>query len=68
MILWPISRKDGELMYNCDKCGKTSKPKEKCNIVPIKFRTKHYPEGTIGQEIVKEQKICNECNEIESSK
>lgn len=56
-------------MFRCDKCGKNSKPREKCNIVPVKFRTKHYPvsssqakpEGTTGQEIVKERKLCSEC-------
>ena len=48
-------------MYNCDKCGKTSEPKEKCNVVPCKIRTKRYPEGTTGTEIVKERKLCNEC-------
>jgi hypothetical protein len=56
-------------MYKCDKCGKTSEPKEKCNIVPCEIRTKCYPmsssqarpEGTIGTEIVKERKLCNGC-------
>jgi len=49
-------------MYKCDKCGKNSEPKEKCNIVPIKFRKKAYPKhNTVGQEIVEEQKLCGEC-------
>lgn len=48
-------------MYKCDKCGKNSEPKEKCNIIPVKYRPKHYKEGTTGQEIVKEQKLCSEC-------
>ena len=48
-------------MYKCNACGKNSEPKEKCNIVPIKFRTKHYPNGTIGKEIVKETKLCRKC-------
>jgi len=49
-------------MYNCDACGKTSEPKEKCNIVPVRFRKKYYPEhNTTGQEIVREQKLCNKC-------
>jgi len=49
-------------MYKCDKCGKISEPKEKCNVVPVQFRKKFYPkDGTTGTEIVKEQKLCNEC-------
>lgn len=49
-------------MYKCDKCGKNSEPKEKCNIVPVKFRRKVYSKhDTIGQEIVKEQKLCSNC-------
>lgn len=50
-------------MYRCDACGKNSEPKEKCNIVPIKTRVKHYKEGTIGYETVKELKVCNGCKE-----
>lgn len=49
-------------MYKCDKCGKNSQSKDKCNIIPIKFRKKYYPKhNTTGQEIVKEQKLCSEC-------
>jgi hypothetical protein len=48
-------------MYRCDNCNTVSNSGEKCNIVPVQFRTKHYPEGTVGQEIVKEQKLCSKC-------
>ncbi len=54
-------------MYKCNACGKDSEPKERCNIVPIKTRVKHYkrtdkhPEGTTGFETVKETKVCDEC-------
>ncbi len=48
-------------MYKCNACDKISEPKEKCNIVPIKFRTKHYKKGTVGKEIVKETKLCGKC-------
>ena len=49
-------------MYKCDKCGRVSQPGEKCNIVPVKFRKKYYPEhDTEGNEIVKEQKLCIYC-------
>lgn len=46
-------------MYKCDACGRISEPKEGCNIVPVQTRVKHYKEGTVGREIVKEQKMCN---------
>lgn len=60
-------------MYKCDKCGRVSEPKEKCNIVPVELRTKHYPvsssqvklEGATGQEIVKERKLCGDCTKKE---
>ena len=48
-------------MYKCDKCGKLSEPKERCNITPCEIRTKHYPNGTTGTEIVKERKLCIDC-------
>lgn len=51
----------GDKMFHCDKCGKISQPKEKCNIVPVKTRTKHYNNGTVGIETVQEQKLCKEC-------
>ena len=53
-------------MYNCDNCGKTSQPKEKCHIVPIHTRAKKYNNNGIisyGYETVKEIKLCGVCNE-----
>ena len=51
-------------MFNCEKCGKTSQPKEKCHIVPVKTKVKKYKCGSIGTEIVKEQKLCESCQRI----
>jgi len=50
-------------MYKCEKCGKISQTKEKCNIVPVETRTKVYDNGTTGTETVKEQKLCGGCDE-----
>jgi hypothetical protein len=48
-------------MYNCEICGKTSQPNEKCNITAVQTRAKQYENGTQGYETVREKKICNEC-------
>ena len=60
-------------MFKCDKCGKISLPKEKCNRVIVEFRSKTYedPETgvrTYGKEPVREEKRCNECMNKEGVK
>ncbi len=65
-------------MFKCDRCHKTSKPREKLNRYPIKFRDKIYqkeigPEWrkkiitSYGREIVKELNLCEKCfNEVKN--
>ena len=56
-------------MFNCENCGKTSKPHEKAHRIPISWRAKKYSnktptEGvkeTFGQEVVQEKTVCGNC-------
>jgi len=51
-------------VYNCEKCGQISKPREKCYRVVTKTRLKLYENGekiSCGQEIVEEKNLCKEC-------
>jgi len=53
-------------MFVCDKCGKSSKPKEKVNFIVDKRRKKVYNNDnkiTFGWEIESEKKICKRCLE-----
>lgn len=66
-------------MFKCDRCHRTTNPREKMVRYPIKYRDRIYQINdkfyrkkiitTYGKEIVKEIKICEECvNEIMSNK
>lgn len=48
-------------MYICESCGKQSEPNEPAHKVVVETRVKHYPEGTVGEEIVKELTCCEQC-------
>lgn len=59
-------------MFKCDKCGKTTEPREKLTKRPIMFRDRVYqnlivvgkktfPITSFGKEIVKEINLCETC-------
>ena len=60
-------------MFKCEKCGKITKAGEKQYRKVVEIRQKTYynidkcgkEKETIGQEIVKELKICEKCAEEE---
>ena len=55
-------------MYKCAVCGRTSEPRERCNLVAAERRQRTYVdeetgESRIGWEIVSEIKFCSQCFE-----
>lgn len=50
-------------MFICEICGEVSEPREVCNLVVVETRTKFYPGGSPGIEIVKEIKACRTCRD-----
>ena len=48
-------------MFICEKCKKSSSPREKENKIVVETRTKVYPDRNVGTEIVKEISVCSEC-------
>jgi len=50
-------------MYNCQECGQTQQPRTVAHKKIMETRTKTYPGGTKGFEIVKEITVCPECHE-----
>ena len=50
-------------MFICQKCGRVTKPHEKAASLVVKKRPKKYPNGGVGWEIVKEIKVCGDCND-----
>ena len=48
-------------MFICALCHKQPEPKEKQFSLVAEYRNKTYSNNTVGQEIVKEIKICELC-------
>ena len=55
-------------MFICDKCGKSTQPREKMHKVTVETRDKEYVyykdkvrHTSEGQEIVKEVSLCDTC-------
>jgi len=50
-------------MFKCEICSRITKPREKCHKVVAETRTRYYPSGSQGWEIVREIGVCESCYE-----
>ena len=50
-------------MFNCEKCGRTTKAGEKMAKQCLKKRPRKYPNGSEGWEIAKEISVCEWCKD-----
>ncbi len=51
-------------MIYCQQCKRTTLPREKTARKVIQTRTKVYPNGSVGSEIVREIPVCLNCAKV----
>jgi len=52
-------------MYRCDKCGRVTTSGQEALVVVDSVRDVTYPNGSEGQETVKQSKVCRTCYGLE---